>query len=312
MILGEDPTHYDLLELAPDASAQDLRAAYQRVKSAYRKDSVALYSLISEEETEGLLAKIEEAYLVLSHPERRKDYDRSHGLINLADDVPIGRPQPKVISIDRVPPMEENPSEFDLLVPPSTDFTQGSARSVGSTAGQSMGSGGGGFFDGSDAPLPSSRHQPDSPDMRTRELYIEPHSFKRSDPTSSGLTLPSGGARRTDPPAIGIRHPADQFNEQAIVQDIQQEEEWRGPFLRKVREARNVSLEELAGYTKISRTYISAIEDENFPKLPAAVYLRGFITQIAKYLKLPPEKVSAAYLGRFQTAKAEAEKGKGR
>ena len=43
----EAPTLYEVLDLTPDASAQEVREAYLRTKAAYGKDSVALYSLIS-------------------------------------------------------------------------------------------------------------------------------------------------------------------------------------------------------------------------------------------------------------------------
>lgn len=93
-----------------------------------------------------------------------------------------------------------------------------------------------------------------------------------------------------------------------MVQEIAQEVEWRGTFLRRVREARNVSIEELCDYTKITRTYIYAIEDENFDKLPAAVYLRGFVVQMTRFLKLPSEKVASAYMTRHAQWRLEKEK----
>ena len=58
MLSDESPNLYDLLEVAPDATPQEIRAAYTRAKSAYKKDSVALYSLMSAEETEQVLARL--------------------------------------------------------------------------------------------------------------------------------------------------------------------------------------------------------------------------------------------------------------
>ena len=84
------------------------------------------------------------------------------------------------------------------------------------------------------------------------------------------------------------------------------------PRLRKVREARNVPVEEMSEFTKISKAYLIAIEEENYAKLPAAVYLRGFIIQISKYLRLPHEKVATAYMDRVTLARTEKEKAKAR
>ena len=62
---------------------------------------------------------------------------------------------------------------------------------------------------------------------------------------------------------------------------------------------RRIAIEELCDYTKISKNYLVAMENEDFAKLPAAVFLRGFVTQVAKYLKLPHEKVVTAFMARY-------------
>jgi curved DNA-binding protein CbpA len=80
---------------------------------------------------------------------------------------------------------------------------------------------------------------------------------------------------------------------------IDADERLGGAFLREVRESYCVSLEDFSFETKISRKYLLAIEQERFHELPASVYVRGFITQIAKYLSLPVEKIVAAYMCLF-------------
>ena len=55
----------------------------------------------------------------------------------------------------------------------------------------------------------------------------------------------------------------------------------------------------MSAITKISKSYLMAIEEDNFAKLPAAVFLRGFVFQIARVLKLPADKVASAYIARY-------------
>lgn len=68
-----------------------------------------------------------------------------------------------------------------------------------------------------------------------------------------------------------------------------------GETLRRERELRNVSLEEISASTKISRRFLSAIESEEFDKLPGGVFNRGFVRAFAQYLGLDEEKLVAEY-----------------
>jgi DnaJ-class molecular chaperone len=80
MHLNDEPLSlYDVLELTPDATPQEIRSAYLRLKSSYGKDNIAHYTVFSREETETMLANIENAYLTLSNPERRRNYDQGQG-----------------------------------------------------------------------------------------------------------------------------------------------------------------------------------------------------------------------------------------
>ena len=58
LVLGDRSTLYDLLELPPDCSPQEILESYLRLKSAFDKNSLALYSLVSKEETEDLLRQV--------------------------------------------------------------------------------------------------------------------------------------------------------------------------------------------------------------------------------------------------------------
>ena len=67
-----------------------------------------------------------------------------------------------------------------------------------------------------------------------------------------------------------------------------------GEILKKTRESKGITLEEVAGATKIRRKYSEAIEQEEFQLLPGAIYVKGFVTTYLKYLgiKDKPEVVA--------------------
>lgn len=264
MIFQGDATYYEVLEIQPDASAQDIRNAYSRIKSHYRKDNLALYSLMDDSETDEMLQKIEEAFQILSDPELRRDYDERHGIL-----API---ENKIVSIDRVPPMETS-DDTDLLVPPATDFTARTGTFGGSEPRTAPASSP--FATSAAAPQPTPAAAPPAASADRRVLPTR----RSMDPISiSGLSAAAMG----------------------LDAEIAQETEWKGAFIRKIRELRRFSLDDLATQTKISKTYLNAIEEENYEKLPAAVFVRGFITQIAKSLKLPTDRVAAAYMARYK------------
>jgi flagellar biosynthesis protein FlhG len=78
-----------------------------------------------------------------------------------------------------------------------------------------------------------------------------------------------------------------------------------GGLLRKVREANGIELDDISRHTKISLVQLRAIEEEDFAALPATVYLRGFVQEIAKFMRLDPTQVARTYLRRYGEWRAE-------
>ena len=76
--------------------------------------------------------------------------------------------------------------------------------------------------------------------------------------------------------------------------------EFSGALLRAVRESQGTSLRQISEQTKIGTNYLRCIEDDEFEKLPAAVYVRGFVTEFAKCLRLDAAQVSQSYLRRYK------------
>ncbi len=78
----------------------------------------------------------------------------------------------------------------------------------------------------------------------------------------------------------------------------------RGKFgerLKRERELREVSLDELSKATRISNRFLQALENEDWGKLPGGVFGHGFVRSIARYLGLSEE----ALLGEYDSARGE-------
>jgi flagellar biosynthesis protein FlhG len=85
-----------------------------------------------------------------------------------------------------------------------------------------------------------------------------------------------------------------------LLREIGPDSEFSGALLRKVRESQGIEVLEISAKTKITRAHLEAIEEERFADLPAMVYVRGFVTELAKFLKLDPMQVQKTYLRRMR------------
>lgn len=222
----KNKNYYEILEIPEDASPEEIHKGYIRAKNAYSQDSLALYSLMSPEECNEVLNLIEEAYTILSEPNKRRQYDSARGL---------------------------NTNEFHRVVSP-----QASAG-----------------FDSKD----------------------EDHTLSNKNQSSGRNSMTKIVAQN--------RFSLEYEINPEFEKEIEQATDFTGEFLKKIREYKGVEINRMADMTKVSKTYIRNIEEEAFEKLPASVYVRGFVYQYAKSLKLNPELVANSFLFRLKKAKGE-------
>jgi curved DNA-binding protein CbpA len=71
---------------------------------------------------------------------------------------------------------------------------------------------------------------------------------------------------------------------------------WTGEVLRRARESRGLTLQQLSERTKITRHHLENVEADRHDRLPAPVYLRGMLMSVAKELRLDGQKVARSYL----------------
>lgn len=76
-----------------------------------------------------------------------------------------------------------------------------------------------------------------------------------------------------------------------------------GERLRREREMRGITLDEIAAATKIGTRNLKALEDEEFGKLPGGIFNKGFVRAYAKFLGINEEQAVADFL----TASGESE-----
>ena len=242
--------YYEVLEIPASARSEEIYHSYQRAKSAYSSDSLALYSLMSPEECRNVLELVEEAYSILSDPAKRKRYDEARGLNRDFSSMNYN-----VIS-DRVAPLRSERIESPQIHKASTSTLLSAEFTLNSQA------------TGSDPAL-----------------------------GSSGVPTTTTNVNKL---VTQKRFALDYVINADFEKEVEDATEFTGDFLRKIREYKNLDLDRLSDMTKVSRLYLQGIEMEDFGKLPAPVYVRGFVFQYAKCLKLKPEVVANSYVARMK------------
>jgi curved DNA-binding protein CbpA len=219
-----EQNYYDALDVSSDATLQEIERAYWIARSTYQADSVATYSLFSDQENSEILRRVEEAYAVLSDARMRREYDARLRRESIGESTPA------------------------RVAPPARP------REVEADAGVSV--------------------------------EVRPGGEVESLPPPKRLT-----------PRITI--------ESALDENLEPEDGvFDGPVLRRIRMSRGVELEEISGVTKISELYLQFLEENRYRDLPDAVYVRGFVKEYAKCLRLDPLQVANTYMERFR-ARAE-------
>lgn len=259
--MGKDgkQNYYEILDISLNANPEIIRTSYIRAKNAYNRDSLASYSLFDKEESKRILDEIEEAYSVLSDPEKRRKYDESHGIVSsesVYESYHRGNHAVAAFTRDSYSKEGQDGDRFTFEDDPFRKVTERAKQETKETS----------------AGL--------SP--------IERLKAAQSSPVSSGSAKPISVFR------------AFEANPE-MEEKIQKCENVTGPFLKEVREYKKLTQDEIMNILKISKNYLNALEEDDFAKLPANVFVRGFVIQYAKALKMDHEKAATAYMNHLKS-----------
>ena len=78
-----------------------------------------------------------------------------------------------------------------------------------------------------------------------------------------------------------------------------------GEFLRKERELRGVTLEEISKHTKVNTRFLEAIEQDDLSVLPAKAFAKGFLRSYARMVGLDEEQIITNFEYCHQTMQPE-------
>lgn len=78
-----------------------------------------------------------------------------------------------------------------------------------------------------------------------------------------------------------------------------------GEYIKTLRQDAGLSCDEVGAITRIAVHHIESVEADNIDNLPAPVFVRGFITQIAKTFGLDEKLVTDSYMERFKRLRSK-------
>ncbi len=204
----EELNLYEILGIPLNASYFEIRQAYKEELSIYDEDSVISYAFFSDDERDGVLKKIEEAFVTLIDDNKRGKYDRALVDAGIADvSILSKKRQKKPIPLFQM----GRPAEYNALV-------------------------------------------------------------KR------------------------VRRRVEEKDVTAISTEILSKEVISGNDLKRLRESIGITLEEVFEVARIRKSFLRAIEEDQFEELPPMVYLKSFLKSYAELLQVDVQKIVEGYI----------------
>jgi curved DNA-binding protein CbpA len=289
MNLEKMKSYYEVLEIPFDATFEMIHEGYVRAKNSYSGDSAAMYSILTKDELNEILEMIEQAYSVLSIPSKRREYDRvkgfsadggsqtgplSHNDFELKNNININSNSNSNSMNSGIENFQIHSISQPLSVP-----------SISTSV----------FFTGQQV----KENHKENP----KDNYRIQESRKYQDMNHENDFRINRNEVEVSRLAATKRFRLEFQHNQQFDQEIENTTMFTGEFLKKVRDYKNVSLDRMCDLTKISKTYIQNIEKDEVDKLPALAYIRGFVFQMAKVLKLNPDLVANSYINNLKELK---------
>jgi hypothetical protein len=81
-----------------------------------------------------------------------------------------------------------------------------------------------------------------------------------------------------------------------------------GNQLKKARQKKQVTLKDVYAYTKIQPDMLSALEDDNFQKIPNPVYVKSFLKEYVRYLGLDIGQILNEYAALYEKKSSEEDR----
>jgi hypothetical protein len=303
-------TWYEVLDLTPKATQADVKRAYERALDLVEGRTIGGYFLLDPVAVDSARSDIEWAWRVLGDMKERAAYDARLGNAPTLLPQASGAPAPAVAALSNpptphtgtpqaAPPSPPTPASGAPIAasePPAlTLVTSPSSSTKPKPAGLK-------FLTPVDDKKPAVTFAPPltDPAMKVPVALPEPPLVATPTVLPQAIMPPpvvnTVAPISTSPSTTSSSHLPVLATPGPSPGLFALEGEVNGQLLKRLREARGLSLEAMVEATKIRKPYLTAIEEQDFENLPARVYLRGFLMTIGRVLRVDKVKLAEGYL----------------
>lgn len=277
----QQQTYYELLDVPVTASTEEIQVAFERSIEMYAPDSVAIYALDEPALADKLRARLKEAAEILTDPDLRAEYDRTLGLPprTVSAGLPREEAEDRTGQLAMAEVIASDGNLHSTHPELAVSYVQERPEESGGSAGEV-------------APAAS----PEAPGPRD-----EPRASHSARALETAPQLAQETAIATAEAAMA--QVASRARERPRPLEIPPDAEFNGELLRRVRESKGLSLQQVADRTRISSRHLENVEADRYAALPAPVYLRGILTSLAREYGLDGLRVARSYMALAEVGK---------
>jgi hypothetical protein len=272
----------------------ELRSAYTRVVTQLIRRRRAIVEQGGDPSQLDLdRSQLEEAWEVVSDPERRRKYD---AMLAVMDEE---LPQSGEELWEKVRPAFADPAAeaATRLLDQTTRLGVGRLESLNGVQDANTG-----FVDPPDSTLiPAIEEEGPPTGFDEVDMVSEVVQHPSAVDTNPNKSLRVVEGRQHGSPIIVLptAAPSRATISPETVSGLIEQHGYSGALLAAVREELRMSLEDLSDNTNISKGYLEAIEADGFDRLPAATFVRGYVRVLASTLGLDEQAVVNGYMKNY-------------
>ena len=306
--LSNGETHYEVLDLPPEATRDEIRDSYRRLIGELGG------GVKPGNELDTQRGRLREALEVLNHPMRRAAYDRRIGA------SPGGDEHISLEDIKNEEPIRLSTAEEARAMRPEVPGINERARAAADAVALSYElrkqEASRSKVEESQAEPPSARSGAVMPTLEgypvvevngtermTRFEDVEREVISQELPGDeqvleviSGSSAVTRLASRYQALKEGGRKSRIMGQASDVGEGVLASGEFDGGVFIQLRESLGASLEDIVEITKINKRYLTALEENDYGTLPGATYVKGFVGQYAEALGLDASEVAIKYM----------------